>query len=208
MTITYPLQIPLQQYAEVRWVPRTIVGERRSEFTGRRQVQVYPGQWWQAEVLYPTIGRDLAEPLTGFLLALNGREGTFLLGDPINTSPRGAAKNFASSPLINGVGQTGNALSVRNVPMGLTAWLLAGDFLQIGPDSRARLHKVTSQVDTDGNGLTTIDIWPALRSSPVDGEAVSLNATKGTFALNQSGAEWVQQPAFSYELGFSASEAF
>jgi len=205
---TYPLNIPLQQYAEVRWIPQTVVAETRSQFTGKRQVQVYPGQWWQAEVLYPSLDRNLAEPITGFLLALNGPEGTFLLGDPINTAPRGQAKDFASSPQVNGVGQTGNSISVRNVPITLTAWLLPGDLLQIGPDSRARLHKVVSQVDTDANGLATIEIWPNLRSAPVDGEVISLTNTKGTFNLAQSGAEWVQQPAFTYETGFSAIEAF
>jgi hypothetical protein len=208
MTITYPITIPLKEYAEVSWAGMSVVSNPRSAFTGRGQVQVFDGQWWEARVTWPQLGADLGSPLTAFVLALNSAEGTFLLGDPSHVNPRGQAKNNASTPLVNGSEQTGNQLSIKNGPLALTAWLAPGDLLQVGASSTARLHKVISSVDTDGNGLATIDIWPRHKSPPVDNGVVVIIGAQGLFRLNQPGSEWSVSPPTNIDQGFSCIEAF
>ena len=171
-------------------------------------MQVFDGQWWEAQVTFPQLSAALASPITAFLLALNGRENTFLLGDPSHAIPRGKAKNNASGPLVNGGGQIGNQLSIRNGPVALTGWLAAGDMLQTGAGPTARLYKVLQSTDTDANGLATIEIWPRHKKSPGDGAAVKLIEAQGLFRLNQDGSQWSVSPPVNIDSGFACIEAF
>ena len=208
MTINYPIRIPVYEFAEISWAPLSVVANPRSAFTGKGQIQVLEGQWWEGQVTFPQLPVELASSLTGFLTALNGREGTFLLGDPSHQKPQGQAKDNASSPLINGAGQIGNQISIRNGPVAVTGWLAQGDLLQLGAEGTASLHKVTKSTDTDASGLATIDIWPRLRKSPVDGAGIILEGAQGLFRLNQDGASWSVSPPTQHDSGFACIEAF
>jgi len=208
MTITYPIRLPLYEFAEISWAAVSVVANPRSAFTGKGQIQVFEGQWWEGQITFPQLPVELGTSITGFLTALNGREGTFLLGDPSHIKPRGAAKDNASSPVVNGANQIGNQLSIRNGPVAITGWLTAGDLLQLGSEGTASLYKVTKAADTDANGLATIDIWPRLRRSPVDGAGIILEGAQGVFRLNQDGTQWSVSPPTNHDTGFRCIEVF
>lgn len=100
MSIIYPLALPPgNAIAKVRLTARSIVGLSQSPFTGAQQVQAFPGQWFEAELALKPLGRAEAELWNAWRLKLNGRQGTFLLGDPAGTRPRGT---LAGTPLMNG----------------------------------------------------------------------------------------------------------
>jgi hypothetical protein len=94
MSIIYPLALP----QIVKLGPRTfkfrgvdVVGEVISPFSGQAQEQQWPGQWWELELGYPPMFRPQAEQLVSFLLALHGKFGSFLAGDPLGQVPMGSA---------------------------------------------------------------------------------------------------------------------
>jgi hypothetical protein len=146
---------------------------------------------WSATVSIPPVRKDLAEPWVAFLLSLRGQTGTFLLGDPNNTSPRGTA----TSATITG---TANSASLT---VTMTGTLLAGDYIQLGSGSDATLHKVL--VDQNGNG--TLEVWPAIRKDRTAVSAVLTNA-KGVFRLSSNNQSWSINDNSAYGIQFECME--
>ena len=142
----------------------------QSPFTYKQQVIAHTGQKWEASVTIPSVRRDKAAEWKAMLVALKGQTGTFLLGDPDYTSPRGTVTSCAV---------TGNA-GEDTVDVTMTGSLLAGDYIQLGGGSSAKLHQVL--IDQTGNGQ--LEIWPALRSDYTS-EAAITDSPKGVFRLNQ-----------------------
>lgn len=205
MALSYPLSLPATKSpAEVTLRARPVVGLSTSPFSFAQQAYVHQGEMWEADVVLPPMKRANAEPWIAFLLALNGRQGTMLLGpDTINTSARGTW--VGSSPLVRGGSQTGKTLEVDNVSAGVTA--LAGDWFSLGTGSSTRLHKIVQDATANGSGQLTLEIWPRLRSSPADNAALTIASPKGVFRLASNVVEWSLQRAQLYGIRFSVLEA-
>jgi hypothetical protein len=193
MAISYPLNTPTTigfESIELRAVNATITSQ--SPFSYKQQVISHTGQRWEASVSIPSVLRDLAEPWVAFLTALKGQTGTFLLGDPLGATPRGTVSSCTLT------GTAGD----ESVAVTMTGSLLAGDYIQLGSGTTARLHKVL--VDQSGSG--TLEIWPALRSTYSSATVTTTNA-KGVFRLNQNMSSWQISNANSYGIAFEAVEA-
>ena len=193
MAISYPLDTPTTigfESIELRAVNATITSQ--SPFSYKQQVISHTGQRWEASVSIPSVLRDLAEPWAAFLTALKGQTGTFLLGDPLSATPRGTVSSCTLT------GTAGD----ESVAVTMTGSLLAGDYIQLGSGTTARLHKVL--VDQTGSG--TLEIWPALRST-YSGATVTTTGAKGVFRLNQNMSSWQISNANSYGIAFEAVEA-
>ena len=193
MAISYPLDTPTTigfESIELRAVNATITSQ--SPFSYKQQVISHTGQRWEASVSIPSVLRDLAEPWAAFLTALKGQTGTFLLGDPLSATPRGTVSSCTLT------GTAGD----ESVAVTMTGSLLAGDYIQLGSGTTARLHKVL--VDQSGSG--TLEIWPALRSTYTSATVTTTDA-KGVFRLNQNMSSWQISNANSYGIAFEAVEA-
>jgi hypothetical protein len=193
MAISYPLNTPTTigfESIELRAVNATITSQ--SPFSYKQQVISHTGQRWEASISIPSVLRDLAEPWAAFLTALKGQTGTFLLGDPLSATPRGTVSSCTLT------GTAGD----ESVAVTMTGSLLAGDYIQLGSGTTARLHKVL--VDQTGSG--TLEIWPALRSTYTSATVTTTN-TKGVFRLNQNMSSWQISNANSYGIAFEAVEA-
>jgi len=192
MAISYPVSTPTDiGIADIQLSATNAVAVSKSPFTFATQVHAYSGEMWSASVTIPTVRKDLAEPWVAFLLSLRGQYGTFLLGDPNRTSPQGTA----TSATITG------SLGDRSVTVAMTGTLKAGDYLQLGSGSSARLHKVL--VDKSGNG--TLEIWPALRANYSSASATLTNA-KGVFRLASNSTQWGIGSSSAYSIQFDAME--
>lgn len=208
MTITYPLEVPSPNYASIEYFPIDIQSVDESSFTGKTQLQVYPGEYWRASITWAPQHRiEIAEEVTAFLASLRGAFGTFLLRDPLNTTPRGAAAANPSSPVVDGSGQTGPIIRVRNTPASLLGWLLPGARIQVGPNSRCQLCMVLSVTDTTGSNKADIEVWPRIRPGMIDGDAITLNSPAGLFRLDEAFSYTVSAP-FRYEHRIICREAF
>lgn len=181
-----------------------IVGQSISPFTASQQVYKYSGQYWEADITLRPMTRDEAEYWISFMLKLNGAYGTFLLGDPNGATPRGVA---TGTPLVKGANQTGNELLTDGWTNSITGILKAGDYIQLGTGASARLHKVLDDVNSDSGGNATLTIYPALRSSPADNSAITVNNAKGVFRLSSNQTAWDIRESAIYGITFGAREA-
>jgi len=192
MAISYPLATPTSigiENIELRAV--NAVATSQSPFTFKQQVISHGGQKWEASVSIPPVHRDLAAPWKSMLVALKGPTGTFLLGDPDYATPQGTVTSCTLS------GTVGD----ETATVVMTGTLKAGDYIQLGSGSTAKLHQVL--VDQSGTG--TLEIWPALRSSYTD-EVVVFNNPKGVFRLATNVTSWSINNASIYGISFEAVE--
>lgn len=204
MSVSFPLTLPTSPTARsITLRKRSAVALAASPFSYQSQAYVWSGQMWIAEVSLPPMTRAQAEPWVALLASLNGREGSFLLGDTANLAPRGAG---TGTPLVNGASQAGAALVTDGWTAGVTGILKAGDWLQLGSGSSARLYKVLADVNSNGSGQATLDIWPKLRSSPADNAAITISSPMGRFMLADD-IDWtIDEQKIYAGFGFQAVE--
>ncbi len=203
--LSYPLSLPDGiRIAQISFQGESAVTRSESPVTFKQQVVRFPGQRWSVDISIPPFRREVMEPLVAFLLALNGAEKTFLLGDPNNRFPRGSGRGIV---LVNGSGQTGNSLTLDDATPNTVGWLRAGDWIQLGTGASSQLYKVLQDVTTDGDGKARIFIWPDLRVSPADNAIVRLENTSGVFRLANNNTAWSINEVCTYGISFSAVEA-
>ena len=208
MAESYPLTFPTQTgVTSVEITATDVVSISESPFTFSQQVVRHAGARWSATITIPPVKRSDSEYWNAFLLRLRGQFGTFLLGDPNAATPRGSAATTAGTPVVNGASQTGNELAIDGLPASATGYLKAGDYIQLGSGSTARLYKVLEDVDTNASGEATLNLWPDLRSSPADDAAVVVSNAKGLFRMATNDATWTINNAGFYSISFAAVEA-
>ena len=193
MALTYPLSTPTTigiESIELRAVNAVAVSQ--SPFTYKQQVISHGGQKWEASVTIPSVHRDKAAEWKALLVGLKGQVGTFLLGDPDYATPQGTVSSCTL---------TGNA-GDESVSVVMTGTLKAGDYVQLGSGSSAKLHQVLLDQDGDGN----LEIWPSLRSDYTDA-TVTFNNPKGVFRLSNNVTSWSINNASIYGISFEAVEA-
>ena len=87
MAIAYPIAFPaVKGPVSVLFRARSAVGLSVSPFTFGQQAYAHAGEAWEVDIAMPPMARADAEAFVSFLLALSGRRGTFLFGDPVNLS--------------------------------------------------------------------------------------------------------------------------
>lgn len=205
MTITFPLDLPVAfpfSGATVR--ASSIVESNPSPFTGSEQLYPHAGQWWEADLLLPPLRGADAAAWRAFLTKLNGREGTFLMGDPGYNGPRGAA---TGAPQVMGAGQTGTVLAVDGFDPGVTGILMEGDYIGMGSGSTTRMHQVLNTVNSNAFGQVTLDIWPRLRYAPADNTVIEVVNPRTQWRLMTNEREWAVGPGRIFGMRFSAREA-
>lgn len=100
------------------------------------------------------------------------------------SSARGTIPSNAVSVSAEIVGtNTAGTVYADSVVLIRQPTILAGDYIQLGSLSSARLHKVISDSIVDSSGVATLDIWPALRTSYTDGATVTIDNPVGVFRL-------------------------
>ena len=202
MAISYPLTLPTATGVKsVTISPISVVGATRSIYTLEEQVQAHQGQAWQAEISLPTMAQADAQEWIAFLLSLNGMQGTFLMGDPTAALPRGEAT--ANGPTVDGSSQAGNVLDVESCPVSVVNYLRKGDYIQLPYG----YHRLLEDVNTSGSGTTTLSIWPNLRRTPTDGDAVILINPVGVWRLLNTTSFYTDTDFLFKEMGFSCMEA-
>ncbi len=184
MSVTYPLDWPSYvNPTSCTFKATAVVGVSTSPFTLASQVQVWPGRRWTASVTMPNMSGRYARAFYSFLVKLNGKQGTFLFGDPSATTPNGTA---LGTPLVNGEDQTGKSLITDGWTVNQDELLLAGDYIQLGTSSNARLYMVTSDASSDSDGAATLEIWPPLYTSPDDDQNIFTQTCQAPFRLTSN----------------------
>ena len=206
---TYPIALPtatISQPISTSFRIRRVVGTSQSTFTGQQQVYRHQGEWWEAEVTLPPMRHAYAREWLAKLVSMRGVFGQMYLGDWDARTARGTAGSSAGTPLVNGASQTGNTLIIDGATASQTGYLKAGDYIQLGTGITQRLHMVIDDANSDGSGNVTLNIEPALRSSPADNLGIVVANTKGVFRLASNETNWEANAVSTYGLTFAVKE--
>jgi hypothetical protein len=207
MAISYPLALPTHTgIAQIELRATNAVAYSRSPFTFAGQAHAYAGKAWQADVTLPSMKREDAERWVAWLISLKGQLGTFYLGDPAATTPLGSARD-TDTILVDGAVSSGDTIAIDSAPASQTDYLKAGDYMEIGTGVNRQLFKVLNDVDTDGTGSATVDVWPNVRTSIADDAAVTVQSAQGIFRLASNEQAFSINEASIYGITFGAIEA-
>jgi hypothetical protein len=205
MAITYPLDFPtVTGVASIGLREMETVALSRSPFTQSQQTFRHGSGWWEADIKVPPMLRAEAAEWIAFLTSLKGSTGTFLMGIPDATTPRGA---IGGTPVVSGAGQTGSSLDISGATGGVTDWLMANDLIQLGSGSSATLHKVLADVNTSSGGTATLDVWPDIRTAPSNGATVTVTSCKGLWRRASNVQPWSIDVNGHYHVSFTVIEA-
>ncbi|WP_435007980.1 hypothetical protein P12x_005246 [Tundrisphaera lichenicola] len=147
-----------------------------SPLTKSTQRMLLGGARWVATYSLPAMRRDKAAYWIAFLDRLEGGVNTFNAFDPDCKTPRGAG---TGTPLVNGGSQTGSSLVIDGCTANVTGWLKAGDYFSVNGE----LKRLTQDANTNGSGQTTLNFKPALRNSPADNAAITVQKATCTMVL-------------------------
>jgi hypothetical protein len=201
MAISYPLALPgSPNIKRITFTMKTAIAMSESPFTYQQQVYKNAGEQWMARIELPPMTRPQAELWISFLLKLDGRYGTFYLGDPDAEDPLGTGNG---TPLIDGSAQTGNEITTDGWASSENTVLAAGDYIQIGD----YMYKVLDNVNTSASGSATLLIKPSLRSSPADNATIIIRNAKSKFRLLNNEITWTTDSLMLYGLTFDCIEA-
>lgn len=190
MAITYPVALPDDLFGQMAISENNTVGVNTSTFTGRTNKQVFSGEFWVATITFVRLDVSLVGQIEAHLSSLRGMQGECTIGDVLHSTPRGEARLVAGTPTVNGPGQAGYVLNVKEAPVSVTNYLLPGDRIQIGPSDRPRLHKILEPVDTSVAGTFSVTVWPILRN-PIDDDPIFVLNPRGWFELTSNNLEYV-----------------
>lgn len=199
MAITYPLTFPtidskpIIQKMSMRLKHSVAVSE--SPFNYKQKVQDFGGMRWEAEVTIRPLTQVEAKTFQAFLLSLNGRKGTFVMGNPMDkrTLVGGATHTFDTAVAVgdNSI-DTDFSGAVANK-------LNDGDF--ISWDNR--LYICLKAVDGTPN---QIDIAPPARTTAAANEGIEYVEPVGTWRMASNIAEWDIEKNQKYAFTFSCVE--
>ena len=203
MAISYPLTLPTTGIASIEWESGDNVAISASPFTNYEQVHRHPGHDLSAVVTLPPMKQVDAEIWIAWLRSLRGVEGTFLMGGPLKTSPLGSA---GGTPLVAGADQVGDSIDIDGAALSQTGWLKAGDYINLGAAADGAWHQVLVDVDTNGSGEATIDVWPSINIAPADNDPIVTSNTTGIFRLATNKINWSVNNASIYGISFSVTQ--
>lgn len=88
---------------------------------------------------------------------------------PDYATPNGAS---GGTPLVNGAGQTGQALAIDGATPNVNHWLRAGDLVRIA--GLTPVFEQQADLDTDATGAATLQVLPAILTAPADNAVLTL----------------------------------
>jgi hypothetical protein len=203
VAITYPLTLPTS-VGLTRFKPVHVhaTATETSPWTLQELVQEHPGKLMLAECTVAMAKRAKAAPWIAFKAKLKGPKGTFLLGPPDARAPQGVA---TGAPKVSGAVVRGaEEIATKGWTNGVTNILKEGDYVQIGN----RLYQVLQNVNSDGSGNCTLDVFPPVREGLSNDTVIVTANPVGLFRL--TAAEQVPYEVTAdgvYAVDFVAKEA-
>lgn len=142
----------------------------------KQQVRSRGGQRWKLELAYVNLTRQQIAPIRAFVLALRGQFNTctFAMPSAVFDTAQGT---WPGTPQVNGASQVGRSILAKGFTATQTGVAKADDFLQFASD--LKVYSVVADANSDGGGLATLSIEPALMQSPAN----SSNLVFGTSVL-------------------------
>lgn len=171
-------------------------------FTGSQQINDWQNSLVSMSVQLPPMTADGGgDDWSAFLMQCKGMANAFLIGDASRKTPKGSV---SGTPLVNGANQVGYNLNIKGFTPNAKGVLKRGDWIQL----IYRLHKVLDDVDADASGNATLPLYPQIRESPADGQALITSNCVGLFRLASNSNKFSINEASIYGFQFNIREAF
>ena len=203
---SYPLTMPTSpsNFVTSEWRIIRTVAYSESPFTYGQQVAKYQGSVWQTTVTLPPMNRADAGAWQSFFMQLNGRFGTFLLGDPDAKTIQGGATTVIS---VNGDHSVGAYDVVVDGADTSTVIFKKGDYVQFGSGASSKLHMIVADITSDGSGNATLQIEPPLKTALSDDDVVTYSNTKAVMRMDSNELGWNANNVSLYGISFSCTES-
>ncbi len=203
---SYPLTMPTSpsNFVTSEWRILRTVAVSQSPFTYAQQVAKYTGSVWQTTVTLPPMKRADAGAWQSFLMQLNGRFGTFLLGDPDGKTIQGSASTVIS---VNGDHSIGAFDVVVDGCTASSTEFKKGDYVQFGSGASSKLHMIVADITSDGSGNATLQIEPPLKTALSDDDVITYSNTKAVMRMDANDLGWNANNVSLYGISFSCTES-
>jgi hypothetical protein len=203
---SYPLTLPTSpsNFVTSEWRIIRTVAYTESPFTYGQQVAKYQGSVWQTTVTLPPMNRADAGAWQSFFMQLNGRFGTFLLGDPDAKTIQGGATTVIS---VNGDHSVGAYDVVVDGADTSTVIFKKGDYVQFGSGASSKLHMIVADITSDASGNATLQIEPSLKTALTDDDVVTYSNTKAVMRMDSNELGWNANNVSLYGISFSCTES-
>lgn len=178
-------------------------GVFESNFSGIPTTVEFGGSFWQGSYTIRPMkaSETLARQWQAFFTNLGGRSGRFYAFDPDRTTLQYLGASIGT-PLVNGANQVGNELITNGWTNGITIY--GGSYIQVNDEYKM----ITEDVTVDGSGNATLSIFPYLRASPPDNDAIVTTNPKGIFMLDTPNIQWTGDKQKILNIQFTFREAF
>lgn len=213
-SVVYPLSLPT-----VGHIKSSSFGMRRkmahteSPFSGATQSHDYGFAKWTATITLAPMKRADAAQWCAFMVALRGRFGTFLMGDPDYT---GAQGSVSSLPISVQQSQTaGIAASITEnriyfqstATSNYTDFFKAGDYISVGSGLTRRMYMVRADAPaTAGDGTAYIE--PFIKTFIAYYTQLDYTTPTALFRMDSDEAIWDTDHVSKYGFTFSCTEAY
>jgi len=206
--IEYPLLFPsLRGLTGITLSMESNADGGESPFNFAAQIQDWGGQRWQLQVTLAPLQGKKSHPYEAFFGKLNGREGTFLIGDPSKRNPVGIAAINPGNPHVHNAHPIRSQTLNIDTDLGVTeGYLMAGSHLQIGEGADATLYMLLDDIDLNADGRGSAHIWPKLRYALTGDEEIILIDPKGVFRLLQPRVDFARKPGIFTNIAVLAQE--
>ena len=203
---SYPLSLPTSpsNFVTSEWRIIRTVAYTESPFTYGQQVAKYQGSVWQTTVTLPPMNRADAGAWQSFFMQLNGRFGTFLLGDPDAKTIQGGATTVIS---VNGDHSVGAYDVVVDGANTSTVIFKKGDYVQFGSGASSKLHMIVADITSDASGNATLQIEPSLKTALTDDDVITYSNTKAVMRMDANELGWNANNVSLYGISFSCTES-
>lgn len=205
MTLSYPfndalLLTPKPSRMTLRYLSLSTISQ--SPFTAQIQAIRNPAVGiFGISLAFPPMELTTAAKWIPLFNSLYGSFGTILLPMYGRESIAGSG---AGSPVVDGADQTGTTLNIKSATPLATDVFKAFDLINIGTN----LYEVQRDLDADSSGDGSLEIWPALRTSPTDSQAIITSSVTGVFRQKPDFEFNVDlNSAFHYGFGWDGIEA-
>ena len=204
---SYPLDLPTSpsNFVTSEWRILRTVAVSQSPFTYAQQVAKYTGSLWQTTVTLPPMSRADAGAWQSLFMQLNGRFGTFLLGDPDGKTIEGTASGTVSVNGDHAIGAFDIIVDGLNVSQ--TTAFKKGDYVQFGSGATSKLHMIVADISSDSSGNATLQIEPPLKTALSDDDVVTYSNTKAVMRMDTNELGWNANKVSLYGITFSCTEA-
>ena len=201
MAVSYPVTPPSSPKAvrfALEFQPNT--ASARSIFTKEVQTYVHDGLVWAGSItLPPLLNTTQARDWHGFLVSLNGLEGTFTYGPVQHATPSGTQ---AADIALRSAAAIG-AQSIEVDGMTASATLLRGDMISIA----SRLYMLTEDATANGSGEADLTLSHPLRAAAANNDTVTILNPVGTWRLSDPNVVRQIVPGGVSQISFSVVEA-